>query len=128
MIIRRVGKKLLLTLSLITILIFLTGCSVFPLTRETPGKIVNQAQTFVDKETAIKEAQVLFQQKKIDGEDMSKGPCLSNEIVTDWVADVAHNPRESIDDDPKNQCSAYLEGKAHHFVELDPDGRLIRAM
>ena len=44
-----------------------------------------------------------------------------------WVVDIAHSPRLSIDDLPENQCPAYLQGSAQHFVELDPKGNLIRA-
>jgi hypothetical protein len=42
-------------------------------------------------------------------------------------ADIAHYPRLAIDDDPANQCAAYRDGTTHHFVELDPEGNLIRA-
>ena len=60
--------------------------------------------------------------------DLSKGPCLLNPIPnTDWVCDVAHNPRQAIDNLPENQCSAYRSGKAHHFVEVDTQCKLIRA-
>jgi len=79
------------------------------------------------KDLAISKAKDLFKQKLAEGLDMSNGPCLSNEIIPDWVVDVAHNPREAIDNQPENQCSAFREGKAHHFVELDPMGNLIRA-
>ncbi len=79
------------------------------------------------KDIAISKAKDLFKQKLAEGLDMSNGPCLSNEIIPDWVVDVAHNPREAIDNQPENQCSAFREGKAHHFVELDPMGNLIRA-
>jgi hypothetical protein len=44
-----------------------------------------------------------------------------------WVADMAHDPRQDVDDDPENQCAAYREGKADHFVELDPEGEFIRS-
>ena len=37
-----------------------------------------------------------------------------------WVADIAHDPREDIDDEPENQCQRYREGEASHFVELTP--------
>jgi len=62
------------------------------------------------------------------GEDLSAGPCLSNGVAEDWVCDVAHSPRQEVDDDPENQCSAYIEGGAHHFVELNTNCRLIRAV
>lgn len=54
------------------------------------------------------------------------GPCLSNEIIGDWVCDVAHSPRQPVDDLPENQCSAFREGKARHFVELSPDCTVIK--
>jgi hypothetical protein len=40
--------------------------------------------------------------------------------------DIAHDPRQDVDDDPANQCQRYREGEASHFVELDPSGELIR--
>lgn len=60
--------------------------------------------------------------------DLNDGPCLMNPIPNhpDWVCDVAHQPRETVDNDPKNQCSAYIEGKAHHFVEVDTNCNLIK--
>ena len=79
------------------------------------------------RDEAIRKAKELFEQKKREGMDFSCGPCLSEEIVPDWCVDVAHNPREAIDDEPGNQCRSYREGRVHHFVELDPDGNVIRA-
>ncbi len=66
-------------------------------------------------------------QKLNEGRNLSSGSCLSNEIEPDLVCDIAHNPREAVDDLPENQCSAYREGKAHHFVEVDENCSLIRA-
>jgi len=80
-----------------------------------------------DEEEAIAKAKEQYEILKSQGLEMSNGPCLSNEIIPDWVADVAHDPREDIDDLPENQCPAYREGKASHFVELDPDGNFIKA-
>ena len=57
---------------------------------------------------------------------MARGPCLGV-IKPDWVADVAHDPRRPVDDEPQNQCQAYRDGRAHHFVELDPAGHYIRS-
>jgi hypothetical protein len=61
-------------------------------------------------------------------EDLSSGPCLSNSISEDWVCDVAHNPRQPVDNIPENQCSGFREGKAHHFVEVDEKCSFIRAV
>jgi uncharacterized protein YceK len=62
------------------------------------------------------------------GKDMSNGPCLLNPIkdMPDWVCDVAHSPRQSVDDNPNNQCSAFGEGRANHFVEVNPNCELIK--
>lgn len=76
---------------------------------------------------AVNQAKHVFSQNKKLGVDFSSGPCLTNALMPGWVADIAHNPRLAIDDLPENQCQAYKEGRASHFVELDPDGNLIRA-
>lgn len=67
-----------------------------------------------------------------EGADISDGPCLSDNnpewTIDDWVCDVAHSPREDADDLPENQCSEFREGIAKHFVEIDTDCELIRAV
>lgn len=81
-----------------------------------------------EKERAIEAARRLFEQKKAEGTDFSQGPCLSEEIIPDWCVDIAHSPRQSVDDRPENQCASYREGRVHHFVELDTDGNVLRAV
>lgn len=88
----------------------------------SPG--VRQAIT---KNAAIAEAKAVFIAQEGQGVDFTNGPCLSNNLLPDWVADVAHSPREAVDDKAENQCSAYRNGTAHHYVELDPNGQLIAA-
>ncbi len=62
---------------------------------------------------------------KSSGQDLSNGPCLSNDIAPGWVCDVAHWPRQPVDNLPENQCPAY--GKtAHAFVEVDTNCKPIR--
>ena len=78
-------------------------------------------------DTATAQAKFLYRQRREEGQDFTKGSCLSNALMPDWVADIAHNPRLPVDDLPENQCPAYLEGRADHFVELDPEGNLILA-
>lgn len=81
-----------------------------------------------DRSRAIAIAQRLYQEAKANNESFESGPCLSNVLIPNWVVDIAHNPRNpAVDDDPTNQCSSYREGIAQHFVELDPNGTLIRA-
>lgn len=89
----------------------------------------NSASKSISKaeaETAINQAKFLYNQKKDRGEDFLSGPCLSNALMPGWVVDIAHNPRQSIDDLAENQCAAYLEGGAQHFVELDLGGNVVR--
>lgn len=79
-----------------------------------------------EKDRAYQLARVIFDNKKKAGIDMASGPCLSNNLLPDWVADIVHRPRVAADDLPSNQCTSFLEGKAHHFVELDLNGNLVR--
>jgi hypothetical protein len=77
-------------------------------------------------EQTIALAKQAYEQAKAEGVDMANGPCLGV-IKPGWVADVAHDPREDVDDEPENQCPEYRSGEADHFVELDPDGNFIRS-
>lgn len=83
------------------------------------------APNFKGNEDAFKNALNLYIQKKQEGLDMKNGPCLGK-IAEDWVLDIAHNPRQPVDDKAENQCAEYRQGQAHHFIELDPDGKLIQ--
>ncbi len=78
-------------------------------------------------DTAVNQAKHTYRQEKEKGRDFSSGPCLSDALLPDWVVDLAHNPRIAMDDLPENQCPGFFEGRAHHFVELDLEGNLIRA-
>jgi hypothetical protein len=77
-------------------------------------------------DATIARAKDAYARAKAAGVDMARGPCLGV-IEPGWVADVAHDPREDVDDEPANQCPEYRSGDADHFVELDPDGELIRS-
>ncbi|MDD5416162.1 MAG: hypothetical protein PHE48_04125 [Candidatus Daviesbacteria bacterium] len=77
-------------------------------------------------DTAVNQANFLYRQRRASSEDFSTGPCLSNALMPGWIVDIVHSPRLSIDDLPENQCPAYIEGKAQHFVELDTEGNLVR--
>lgn len=111
------SKRALFAVALVVIV--LTGAfTLFVFGRES-----KTSKSEID--TAVNQARFLYQQRK--GEDLSKGPCLSNALMPGWVVDIVHNPRLTIDDLPENQCSAYIEGKLKHFVELDTEGNLIKA-
>ena len=80
----------------------------------------------IEFDKAVNQASVAYEKKKQFGIDFSSGPCLTNDLLPGWVADIAHNPRQAVDDLPENQCKAYIEGRAKHFVELDPEGHVIK--
>ena len=102
-------KKLLFAIFLISILLFAFGC-----TKNS------------EREKAKQACVNLCLAERAQGRNLSYGPCLSNDIRPGWVCDVAHYPREPIDNEPQYQCSAY--GKtAAHFVEVTPDCKFIRA-
>jgi len=96
---------------------FLSGC-----TKESE-RVDGSEET--EEETAVRLAKDLFAQEKSKGSDLSDGPCLSDALMDDWVADIAHDPRLPIDDVPENQCPAFGKS-ARHFVELDEHGEVIR--
>lgn len=77
-------------------------------------------------EATIALAKQAYARAQERGVDFSRGPCLGV-IKPGWVADVAHDPRQGVDDEPENQCAAYRSGEADHFVELDPAGNFIRS-
>ena len=93
---------------IILFLIFLTAC-----TPQLKIEDLDVAQKCID----------LCKQQTID---LNNGPCLSNEIIPDWVCDVAHSPRQDVDNLTENQCQDFREGKANNFVEVTPNCELIR--
>ena len=68
------------------------------------------------------------QRAMLSGRDLSAGPCLLNPVpdYPGWVCDVAHSPREAVDSVTGNQCSAFANGSAKHFIEVAPDCIYIR--
>ena len=60
---------------------------------------------------------------------LENGPCLLDPMPQDpdWVCDVAHWPRQAIDNQPENQCQSYRNQTSHHFIEVTPDCTFIQA-
>jgi hypothetical protein len=81
-----------------------------------------------DRDRAVDQAQAAYRQVATRP-DLGSGPCISESLpgLPDWVADIAHDPRLPVDDEQANQCQRYRGGEAQHFVELSPQGELIRA-
>ena len=95
-------------------IIFLCGCA-------------DQGGTEIErlKQSCIEACQEALNQ----GRDLSNGPCLLNPMTdnTDWVCDVAHQPRQPVDDITDNQCSAFRNRMANHFIEVDPNCNFIKS-
>ncbi len=119
-------------LFVITLALIVGASAVILLTNQKTDPYETTAATYqpgvnATVDEAITQAQALYRQKKMEGEDFSSGPCLTNDLMVNWVADTVHVPRTSEDNLPQNQCQAYLEGRAKHFVELNLlDGTLVR--
>lgn len=117
-------------LILIIAILFWAGAKGFQKTQEIPKRDITEVD--LDKrmliEDILKEAKIVINDKIDEDEDLTVGPCLLNpsSINEDYVVDIAHDPRVKEDDNKDNQCSAYIEGKAKHFIEVDESGKLIR--
>jgi hypothetical protein len=63
------------------------------------------------------------------GQNLSAGPCLLDPIpeLPNWVCDVAHSPRQDVDNLRENQCDAWHARTADHFVEVTPECAFIQA-
>jgi len=107
-------KKILLLFVLVS-LILASGC----IEKEETVKKINTEDLAVQTCIEICEGSEL---------DLNLSPCLSNDLLGDrqWVCDVAHSPRLPMDNLPENQCEAWLNHTASHFVELDPECKLIK--
>jgi hypothetical protein len=116
-------------LFILPILLFsLVGCqkAIQTVVDQTTGLGVVEQKFQTDKDLATIQARTIFRQAQMDEKDLSAGPCLSENLIPDWVLDVAHNPRQPIDDLPANQCQAFRSGRTHHFVEMDEWGQVIK--
>lgn len=120
------GKLLILVLSVIAVvsLAIVYVHETNPFNAAIKGNYKPGLDDEIDN--AVKKAQDIYKNRKAKDDDFESGPCLSNDLMPDWVVDIAHNPRQELDDLPENQCLAYTEGRAKHFVELDLEGEVIR--
>ena len=103
--------------------VYLSGC-----VGQTPAETPKYNQSLSVKDMAVSACKELCESALSIGENLSNGPCLSNRIAEGWVCDVAHSPRLAVDNEPANQCSAYAAGTANHFVEVDANCELIKAL
>ena len=92
---------------------------------------VNSPIEVTDADRAVYLCIFLCKASANEGLSMDDGPCLSSGSpaweVENWVCDVAHWPREDVDNLPVNQCPEY-GSTAHHFVEVNPGCGFIRSI
>lgn len=87
----------------------------------------NESREYIQEtERAVSKAKDVYKKSLALGLNMDSGPCLTNDLLPGWVVDIVHTPRSEIDELPENQCPAFREGRAVHFVELDQAGNLVR--
>ena len=93
--------------------------------------VVPRVPEVTDADRAMYACIFLCKAEKNEGRYLEDGPCLSSGLeaweVKDWVCDVAHWPRQSVDNLPENQCPEYGVS-AVHFVEVNPECDFIRAV
>lgn len=81
------------------------------------------------KEEVIEICKAACQEALRQGLNLSSGPCLLDPIAkSDWVCDIAHQPREAVDNLRENQCNSWHNGTAKHFIELTPECEFIKAI
>lgn len=142
-------KELLYTgiLTLIFAIIVVILSFTLPLSKDVPkdtndlNKDVNNFNPAFDTNTTAIAQKLIEDQNKAYAEcvkicnsskgldSYSSGPCLSDLVgyqIDNWACDIAHNPRITEDNDPKNQCKTILNGTANRFVELDENCNIIR--
>ncbi|MBU1131024.1 hypothetical protein KJ840_02730 [Patescibacteria group bacterium] len=117
---------------LIIVGVLAAGCANQQEAEKKPLNVSNLNMA-LEYQIALQKAVEIYQRAVADGVDLSAGPCLANDLhgnpdysETMWVLDIAHYPREEVDDLPENQCSAYREGRARNFIEFNTEGQLIK--
>lgn len=113
-----------LSLVIIVLMVIATSSFLIFITNNTP--YTYKPGIWPEADRAVSQATHVYNLAKERGVDFSDGPCLSNSLAPGWVLDIAHSPRTTEDDLADNQCGTYLQGQSNHFVELDPEGNLIR--
>ena len=82
-----------------------------------------------EKRAVLDAAQEVYDRELEAGREFEDGPCLADPLPEpreDWVVVVVREPRGD-DRNAAERCSAFRDGRAEHFVELDPFGHVVRA-
>ena len=117
-------KKTYLFLTFLIFTISMSGCGKKQVTEDETDttEIINDEKILTD--ICINECKNALNL----GRNLDNGPCLLNPIKENnkLVCDVAHSPRESIDNIPENQCSSFREEKSNRFIEVTPDCEFLK--
>jgi hypothetical protein len=73
---------------------------------------------------SIRLAKKIYKEKKDQKVEMEASPCLSEDMGNGYALDIAHNPRIPKDDQVK--CESVKTGKTKNYIEMTPDGTIIR--
>lgn len=105
------------------LLVFLIGCSnqVIKIDEKPEAEQVN-----VDEFMKQKAINLCIERCNEYEGNLTSGPCLDGDIINNWACDVAHNPREDVDNLITNQCEKYRNGDSEFFVEVDDNCELIK--
>jgi hypothetical protein len=123
---KQIGKAIV-TVVVFLLMLFVAITLIMKFTSGVEDEPKGSGKKITSFETElILQAQHIYEQKKQQGWDFSTGPCLSDNLASLYVVDIAHDPRQAIDDLPENQCPAFINGLIKNFIELDPEGQLIR--
>lgn len=126
-------KKIIIIL--ISIAVLLAACRTTPNGADTDTNTNDiTAQTVLPplpseaRSHVIGKCITLCQEALAAGKNLASGPCISDgtPFVDDWECDVAHYPRQPIDNQPENQCADFRSGTANHFVEVNENCNLIK--
>src|SRR5206468_12551894 len=57
-------------------------------------------------------AKKAYARTKASGENFAPGPCIAERLpgLGDWGVDIAHDPRQPVDNKPANQCRRFRAG------------------
>lgn len=116
-------RKVFILLAVSITLILLVSCGKKDEGPDAVGVLTGleaakQKIEIVDPQLAVIKARSLYRKKLLEGEDMSGGLCLSEELVVNWCA--------AINDAEK--CAKYRSNEVKHCVILDAQGNLISAL
>ncbi len=111
------------TIIFLTILLLLAGCSTEETSLGGTGVNTNiKIGSDADKEIMEQCIELCNDYQQ----DKSNGPCLGDPMIADYVCDIAHVPRQDIDNDINNQCQSFNTGEAKHFIEVDENCGFLR--